>query len=88
MWLAWAEHWGVFPASGILESLLCDHTQLTLYSHVLFGVVHSASVVAQMVKRLPTMRETRVQSLGREDPLEKGKTIHTSILGLPLWLRW
>ena len=80
MWLAWAEHWGVFPASGILESLLCDHTRLTLYSHVLFGVVHSASVVAQMVKRLPTMRETRVQSLGWEDPLEKEMATHSSIL--------
>ena len=29
------------------------------------------SLVAQMVKRLPTMRETQVQSLGWEDPLEK-----------------
>ena len=29
------------------------------------------SLVAQMVKHLPTMRETRVQSLGEEDPLEK-----------------
>ena len=30
------------------------------------------SLVAQMVKNLPTVRETQVQSLGREDPLEKG----------------
>ena len=30
-----------------------------------------ASLVVQMVKNLPVMRETRVQSLGREDPLEK-----------------
>ena len=30
-----------------------------------------ASLVAQMVKRLPTMQETRVRSLGQEDPLEK-----------------
>ena len=33
--------------------------------------------MAQMVKRLPTMRETRVQSLGREDPLEKEMAIHS-----------
>ena len=33
-----------------------------------------------MVKRLPTMRETRVQSLGREDPLEKETATHSSIL--------
>ena len=31
-----------------------------------------ASLVAQTVKNLPTMRETQVPSLGREDPLEKG----------------
>ena len=33
-----------------------------------------------MVKRLPTMRETRVQSLGREDLLEKEMATHSSIL--------
>ena len=38
------------------------------------------SQVAQTVKCLPTMRETRVQSLGREDALEKGMAIHSSIL--------
>ena len=35
-----------------------------------------ASLVAQMVKNLPTMRETWVLSLGWEDPLEKGKVTH------------
>ena len=33
-----------------------------------------------MVKRLATMRETQVQSLGREDPLEKEMATHSSIL--------
>ena len=33
-----------------------------------------------MVKRLPTVQETRVQSLGREDPLEKEMATHSSIL--------
>ena len=33
-----------------------------------------------MVKKLPAMQETRVRSLGWEDPLEKGKAIHSSIL--------
>jgi len=33
-----------------------------------------------MVKNLPVVQETRVQSLGQEDPLEKGMTIHSSIL--------
>ena len=38
------------------------------------------SLVAQLVKNLPAMQETWVQSLGWEDPLEKGKAIHSSIL--------
>ena len=38
------------------------------------------SLVAQMVKRLLTMRETRVQSLGWEDLLEKEMATHSSIL--------
>ena len=37
---------------------------------------HWTSLVAQMVKRLSTMRETRVLSLGWEDPLEKEMAIH------------
>ena len=39
-----------------------------------------ASFVAQLVKNLPAMWETWVQSLGWEDPLEKGKATHSSIL--------
>ena len=38
------------------------------------------SLVAQMVKRLPTMPETQVQSLGWEDLLEKEMATHSSIL--------
>ena len=38
------------------------------------------SVVAQMVKNLPAMQETQARSLGQEDPLEKRKAIHSSIL--------
>ena len=37
-------------------------------------------MVAQTVKRLPTMRETQVRSLGREDPLEKEMETHSSTL--------
>ena len=39
-----------------------------------------ASLVTQLLKNLPAMRETWVQSLGLEDPLEKGKATHSSIL--------
>ena len=36
--------------------------------------------MAQMVKNLPAMQETQVQSLGQEDPLEKGMATRSSIL--------
>ena len=36
--------------------------------------------ITQMVKNLPAMQETWVRSLGQEDPLEKGKATHSSIL--------
>ena len=39
-----------------------------------------ASLITQLVKNPPAMQETRVRSLGWEDPLEKGKTTHSSIL--------
>ena len=43
-------------------------------------------LVAQLVKNLPAMQETWVWSLGWEDPLEKGKATHSSILA---WrIRW
>ena len=38
------------------------------------------SLVAQMVKHLSTMRETRVRALGWEDPLEKEMAIHSSTI--------
>ena len=39
-----------------------------------------ASLVAQIVKNLPAMPETWVQSLGQEDPLKEGMVTHSSIL--------
>ena len=45
-------------------------------------------LIAQLVKNLPAMQETRIQSLGWEDLLEKGTAKHSSILGLPWWLSW
>ena len=43
-------------------------------------VVFGASLVAQTVKRLPAVWETRVRSLGWEDPLEKEMATHSGIL--------
>ena len=48
----------------------------------------AASLIAQLVKNVPAMQETLVPFLGREDPLEKGKATHSSILGFILWLSW
>ena len=50
----------------------------------MMGLVHiqnrgkRASLVAQMVKNPPAMKETQVRSLGQEDPLEKGLAAHSS----------
>ena len=49
------------------ESAMCIH---------IFG----ASLVAQMVKNLPAMEETQVQSLGQDDSLEKETATHSNIL--------
>ena len=56
----------------------CKHMNVTeLYSkHGKFWI----SLVAQLVKNLPAMQQTWVQSLCWEDPLEKGKATHSSIL--------
>ena len=59
----------------MLLSISTVHSFLLLSSSVLW-----ASLVAQIVKNLPAMQETGVQSLGREDLLEKGMAIHSSIL--------
>ena len=47
-----------------------------------------ASLVAQLVKNLPARQETMIRLLGWEDPLEKGQAAHSSLSGLPWWLRW
>ena len=45
-----------------------------IYMHI------RASLLARMVVNLPAMQETQGQSLGQEDPLEKGMATHASIL--------
>ena len=48
-----------------------------------------ASLEAQLVKNLPAMQETWLKSLGWEDPLEKGKAIHSRILTWRIpWTVW
>ena len=43
-------------------------------------MIDLASLVAQLLKNLPAMQETWVQSVGWEDPLEEGMATHSSIL--------
>ena len=48
-----------------------------------------ASLVVKLVKNPPAMWETWVRSLGWEDPLEKGKATHSSILAWRIpWTKW
>ena len=59
--------------------------QLLIHSSIFghlgcFHVLTGASLVAQMAKNLPVMQETWVQSLGLEDPLEKGMATHLYFL--------
>ena len=56
------------------------HTSTKMF-HLTTASEHTAaSLVAQRLKRLPAMRETWVQSLGWEDPLEKEMATHSSTL--------
>jgi len=60
---------GIFPTQ---ETGLLNCRQILYY----FG----ASLIAQLVKNPSAMQETLVRFLGQEDPLEKGKATHSSIL--------
>ena len=72
----------------VLKSLFIDaiHQQGPMYYMKCHGAIicllptMGTSLVAQMVKRLPTMQETRVQSLAREDLMEKEMATHSNIL--------
>ena len=57
----------------IVHGITKSRTQLSDFHFKDFPVAH-------MVKNLPVMQETRVQSLGQENPLEKGIANHSSIL--------
>ena len=70
----------LYNGSILLESLcMCIITSCDKYSTKLpMSIV--ASLMTQLVKNLPAMWETWVRYLGWEDPLEKGKATHSSIL--------
>ena len=69
-----------FITSGYL-SIVLKNNQNTLFQEVQFDwSLEWASLVAQNVKNLSAMQETRVGSLGWEASLEKGRATHSSIL--------
>ena len=51
-----------------------------VYIFYVLSSKYRASLVAQMVKNKPAMREIQFGSLGQEDPLEKGMAMHSSVL--------
>jgi len=80
---------GGFPVSSAGKESACNAGDLSLIpgsarspgEWIGYPLQYSwASLVAQLVKNPPAMQETWVQSLGWEDPLEKGKSTHFSIL--------
>ena len=67
--------------AGALDIASKITRQLNRCGHVMFSYsTLKTSLVAQTVKGLPTMWETRVRSLGWEDPLEKEMATHSIIL--------
>ena len=70
-----ARHGGADKSKGLALSLEVFQDSMTISPANKFP-----SLVGQMVKNLPKMRETWGQSLGQEDPLEKGMATHSSIL--------
>ena len=60
-----------------VKAVYCNPAYLSSMQSIFYA---ETSLVAQMLKRLPTMRETWVQSLGWEDLLEKEMATHSSIL--------
>ena len=82
------------PGVGLLDHMVALFLKIYLFLCLYFGAaLHKlwdfssqpwigprASLVAEMVKNLPAMWEIWVQSLGQEDPMEKGMATHSGIL--------
>ena len=54
--------------------------KIYIYIYFIAFLLAGASLVAQLVKNLPEIRKTQVRSLGREDPMGKEMTTHSSTL--------
>ena len=86
VWALWRLFWHLLPHFDILASFhssLSPGVQSRGFSSPNSCVVPLslwASLMTQMVKKLPAVPETQVQSLGQEDPQEKGMATHSCIL--------
>ena len=61
-------------SATVQQNFIYVYIYIYIHTHI------RASLVAQMVKRLPGMRETQVRPLGWEDPLEKEMATHSGTL--------
>ena len=70
------------------EIFILSREIIFILSREIIFIISWASLVAQLVKNPPAVQETWVRSLSEEDPLEKGKATHSSILAwrIPLTL--
>ena len=74
------------PTAGILSPFYLFIIESFLFIY-LWVLISESSLVAQMVRHLPKMQQTRVWSLGQEDPLEKEMATHSSTLAWKiLWM--
>ena len=66
-------------SEAVASDLILVRSRLVGKSVLAIELSLRASLVAQMIKNLLAMQEIRIQSLGQEDPMEKGMTTHSNI---------
>ena len=82
--LFFSERWNVRLEDGVKKVIW----KIIILRKLVYNRKLRASLIAQLVKNPPAMKETPVWFLGWEHPLEKGYATHSSILGLSWWLSW
>ena len=90
LWCVRAQWWSEIGLERIFFLMCCFDLLFFVHLFLIFSVLlfkvlisgklNTLSLVAQLGKKPPAMRETWVRSPGWEDPLEKGKATHSSIL--------
>ena len=85
--VAFCVPWHMIQGSILKGGMCCSKTSKPQDACWCYVCFLGASLVAQLIKNPPTLQQIPVQFLSQEDPLEKGLATHSSILGLPWWLR-